>query len=376
MPKRTDNIHKRKDGRWEGRYKKGRYPDGTIIYGSVYGKSYKEAKEKLALVPKADDSVLIKKRTEKTFADVFELWMENNRIRLKGATLNKYQNIIDTHIIPELGNYKLTQINATLINSFLTKKQESGRINGSKPLAPSYVRSIVLVINAAINFAVKEGLCQPLKTPINKPSEPKPDFVVLDFNEQKQLEQYLCTEITFETVGILISLHTGLRFGEVCALRWEDVDFINCIIKVRHTVARVKNYDETVSQKSKLIIDTPKTKSSKRDIPISSVLFPILCGLYDKATSEFVLSDNASFMKPRTYEYRFHRLLNEVGIASVNFHALRHTFATRCIEAGVDVKSLSEILGHANVSITLNTYVHSSMDMKRNQIEKLVSLTA
>lgn len=150
----------------------------------------------------------------------------------------------------------------------------------------------------------------------------------------------------------------------------------NHIIKVRHTVARVKNSDARFGNSSCLILDTPKTAASTRDIPISSALLPILTIINNQSSSKFVVSNSESFLSPRTFEYRYHRLLEESGIASINYHALRHTFATRCIEAGVDVKSLSEMLGHANVGVTLNTYVHSSMELKRTQLEKLITFSA
>ena len=164
-------------------------------------------------------------------------------------------------------------------------------------------------------------------------------------------------------------MNTGLRISEVCALRWNDIDFEAEILHVRSTVARVKG--EGGDCATKLIIDRPKTKASLRDIPISRKLMGALISLYKKRKSEYVVSKKVGFVSPRTYEYRFHKIMMQYDMPAVNYHALRHTFATRCIELGVDVKTLSEILGHANVSITLNTYVHSSMERKREQLEKL-----
>ena len=374
MSKRGDNIHKRKDGRWEGRYKRGRKPDGTIKYGSVYGSSYREVKEKLEIVSLEKNNTPISKKSEKCFGEILALWMDNNQLRLKGGTINKYQNLIDTHISPALGTIKLSELNSTKINSFLSEKLSSGRIDNKGGLSPSYVRSIMLVISAALNFAVKENMCLPLKSPICKPTINKADISILNLKEQKELESYLIRELDFTETGIFLSLHTGLRIGEVCALLWEDVDLQNKIIKIRHTVARVKSDD--TSNTTHLIIDTPKTKASIRDIPISSALLPILMRMKEKSVSPYVISNTNSFVAPRTYEYRYHRILEKCNINSVNYHALRHTFATRCIEAGVDVKSLSEILGHANVGITLTTYVHSSLEMKRSQLEKLSLLCA
>ena len=299
-----------------------------------------------------------------------------NRIRLKGGTINKYQNLIDTHIMPELGRVKLSELDSTMINTFLTKKMTSGRVDHKGGLSASYVRSIMLVISSSIKYAVEEQMCLPLKTPICKPSTTKKDLPVLSRDEQKHLEQYLLSDLDNTKAGILISLHTGLRIGEICALTWDDVDLQNHIIKVRHTVARVKNSDARFGSSSCLILDTPKTAASTRDIPISSALLPILTIINNQASSKFVVSNSETFLSPRTFEYRYHRLLEESGIASINYHALRHTFATRCIEAGVDVKSLSEMLGHANVGVTLNTYVHSSMELKRTQLEKLITFSA
>lgn len=376
MSKRGDNIHKRKDGRWEGRFKKGRKADGTIIYGSLYGKTYKEVKTKLSDLPKIEQNLQLPQNQERTFGEVLSLWMEHNRIRLKGGTVNKYQNLIDTHIMPELGRVKLSALDSTMINTFLTQKMISGRLDNKGGLSASYVRSIMLIVSSSMKYAVEEQMCLPLKTPICKPSATKKDLPILNKDEQKRLERHLLSDLDNTKAGILISLHTGLRIGEICALAWEDVDLQNHIIKVRHTVARVRKSDSRIDNSSCLILDTPKTTASTRDIPISSALLPILTTIRNQSSSKFVVSDSQTFLSPRTFEYRYHRLLEESGIASINYHALRHTFATRCIEAGVDVKSLSEMLGHANVGVTLNTYVHSSMELKRVQLEKLITFSA
>lgn len=376
MSKRGENIHKRKDGRWEGRYKKGRKFDGTLIYGSVYAKTYREVKEKLALAAANPEGVAAQKKGEVCFGEVLFLWLENNKVRHKGATINKYQYLINKHIIPELGDMKLSAVSSTVINSFLMEKMQNGRLNKKGGLSSSYVRSIMLIINSALKFAVDEQMCKPIKSQIYKPSIQKKEVTILSIEEQKQLENYLFAELDSTCIGILVSLYTGMRIGEICALRWEDIDLTNNIIYVRHTISRVLNNNITDKGNSKLTIDTPKTKASNRVIPIPSVLMSVLEKKSETLCSEFLVSDAKDFISPRTYEYRYHRLLEKCGLPSVNYHVLRHTFATRCIEAGVDVKSLSEILGHSNVSITLNTYVHSSMELKRSQLEKLSILTS
>lgn len=372
MPKRGEHIHKRKDGRWEGRYKNGVNDYGKTVYLSVYGKTYSEVKGKLNLIIQKEKLQHNPIGRERTLKEVILLWMDANKIKHKGATETKYENLIEKHILPELGSLRISSVTTFRLNDFMEKKLESGRLDNKGGLSASYVRMIMLIITSALQFAVNEQMCQPLKTPIHKPSPQKHELPILCVAEQKKLEFQLVHEINNTKLGILLSLHTGLRIGEVCALTWNDIDFENRIIHVRSTVARIK--DHTGENATKLVIDKPKTKSSMRDIPISEQLFPLLKSLYNQAVSSYVISNHSGFVSPRTYEYRYHKILDESGVSQINYHALRHTFATRCIEVGVDVKTLSEILGHANVSITLNTYVHSSMDLKRTQLEKLSTL--
>lgn len=308
------------------------------------------------------------------FRDVLNLWLENNRIRHKGATVIRYRYLIDRHILPILGDYRVSELTAPVVNSFLTQKLQEGRLDKHGSLSASYVSSIMLIIRSALKFAADEQMCMPLRSPIYKPASPKKELVILSIEEQRQLESYLTKELDLTGLGVLISLHTGLRIGEICALTWGDIDMKSHIIHVRHTVARVQATGNPDSGTSKLIIDVPKTKTSLRDIPISSALLPSLQRAGTMCESQYVVSECGDFVSPRTFEYRYHCLLRDCGIRQINYHGLRHTFATRCIEAGVDIKSLSEILGHSNVAITLSTYVHSSMEMKRIQLEKLVAL--
>ena len=308
------------------------------------------------------------KNEDYLFKEILYSWLEVNRLRYKGSTERKYRYLIETHIIPKLGNVEISSLSAIKINSFLEEKMKEGRIDKNGGLSASYVRSIMLIINSAMKYAVNEELCLPLKTPIYKPVSASKKMKILKLSEQKELENYLFNHINNTNIGILLSLYAGLRIGEVCALSWCDVDLTENIIHVRSTVTR-ENADN--STYSRLCISSPKTCASIRDIPISASIKPLLVTLRENSPSPYVISSKATFLSPRTYEYRYHRILENCGLPNINYHALRHTFATRCIEAGVDVKSLSEILGHANVSITLNTYVHSSMEFKASQIEKL-----
>lgn len=372
MPRRGDNIRKRKDGRWEARYRLTDSNGNTRKYGSVYGKTYQEAKGKRDMIIKQG----IEKSSSKEilFKDLLKAWQDANRVRIKEASVSRYQNLIETHILPELGDKKLKQINIPAINRFVTSKLDNGRLDGTGGLSPAYVRSIILIISAALKYGATEGLCEPLRSPIVKPSVVKKDICVLCYSHQTRLEKELLTDITEEKLLIYITLYTGLRIGEVCALRWDDINLESKIIFVRQTVSRIWVY-ENEKKSSSLTIGPPKTGSSMRCIPICSRLYEIIMKFPRRKASGYVLpcNDGSSFISPRTFEYRYKKLLQLCSLDPINYHTLRHTFATRCIEHGVDIKSLSEILGHADASITLNTYVHSSIELKRLQLEKLTS---
>lgn len=371
MSKRGENIRKRKDGRWEGRYKI------NTLYGekicSVYGKTYADCKEKLLCCKsRPNQKILSHYPKDKSFEEILRLWLMSNRIKNKGSTEHKYLFMIERHIIPQLGRMKVSELTSVIINQFLDEKLLSGSLNGSKKLSSSYVRTLSIIISSSLKFAMDEGYCQNGVFSINKPSIEKKDLQILTIEAQNQFECLVSNSIDNIKLGTLIALHTGLRIGEICALSWNDIDLENKVIHIRHTISRIRDKEN----KTKLIIDKPKTQSSNRDIPISSVLFPILKYMKSKSSGNFVVSNTNDFMSTRTFDYKYKKMLKECGLAQINFHALRHTFATRCVESGVDIKTLSELLGHSSVSTTLDIYVHSSLEIKRIQLEKLYSNSA
>ena len=370
MPKRGENIHKRKDGRWEARYKKGIDGNGKTIYGSIYANTYREVKAKLQLKLQDLASGFVSVKEHYTFREAACLWLKDSQLSLKGASVYRYENLLNTHILPAFGNQRIDQITGTDINAFLAAKLVSGRADGKGGLSPSYVRSIMLVVKSVLTYASENRMCIPLQSKISKPQAIAKELPVLTKNEQDFLVNMCLTQTDETKVCVLLSLYAGLRIGEVCALEWEDVDLENRLIHVRKTVSRISGSAENMTQ-STLVITRPKTIASFRDIPICSWLVPVLKELHDMRRSSFVASSQPGFVSPRTFDYRYHKLLRMAGIQTINYHALRHTFATRCIEAGIDVKTLSELLGHTDASITLNTYVHSSMERKRTQLELL-----
>lgn len=373
MPRRGDNIRKRKDGRWEARYVTDDNEGLSKKYASVYGKSYQEAREKREQIIKHSKEE-VRYSKDLYFRDVLKSWQDSNRVRLKDSSVSRYQNLIDTHILPELGNRRMSQINASVINRFLTAKLKTGRLDKTGGLSASYVRSITLIISSAINYGVSEKMCKPLCSHITKPTVTRKELTVLSESEQSRLENELLDNMNEEKLLIFITLYTGLRIGEICALRWEDISLESNLLYVRKTVSRVW-YIENGRKRSRLIVDLPKTKSSYRCIPICSKLSSVISAFLFRHRTGYMLSgvNDTDFVSPRTFEYRYKKIMKKANVRLVNYHALRHTFATRCIERGVDIKTLSEILGHADASITLNTYVHSSVDLKRIQLEKIAS---
>lgn len=366
MSKKGENIRKRKDGRWEGRYIANRDHMGRAIYRSLYGKTYSEVKQRMKqqrMYPKEK----ISEAYDVNLGTVLNKWLENNKIRYKPATYLKYQYLIERHILPSIGKFKVKDLTASNINTFLNIKLISGGLQTKGALSSSYVRTMALIINAALNYAVAEELCAPMKSSIYKPTPRQPKIKTLSHMEYNTLSVYCAENQNLTNLGIQIALNTGLRVGEICALKWSDIDIKNHLIHVNSTISRVGNKEK----KCLWILGAPKTTAAIRDIPISNKIESILLTAKQNATSNYVVSENENFINPRTFEYRYHKELNISGVVDINFHGLRHTFATRCVEGGMDIKTLSEILGHSNVSVTLNTYVHSSTELKKAQLNKV-----
>lgn len=287
-----------------------------------------------------------------SFSQLISLWQKVNSTRQKGATRWKYQYLIERHILPELGHYALHQLSSDLLDSFVNSKLRQGRLAGGG-LSPSYVRRMAGIIHSVLVFAAEEGVAISVKRPVRKPSVIRREITVLTVAEQKLLEQCLLAAPSPTELGILLSLNTGLRIGEVCALSWDSIDLYDNTLSVGGTVVRIPAAGNGAAERT-LAIDTPKTPSSRRKIPIPSKLHAALRQQKPDQPGHYLLSGPTSILSPRTYEYRFHRVLAQSGVRPINYHVLRHTFATRCIELGMDIKTLSELLGHANPTITLN----------------------
>lgn len=375
MSRRGENIRKRKDNRWEGRYIESYNENGKARYKSIYGKSYLEVKLALTdIKQQLSKNDYLMQPNNITFREVLYLWLKNRKLQLKPQTYAKYNDLIEKHIIVYFGSKLIKKIDATQINDFLIYKSTAGKLDESGGMSTSCLKTLIFIINSAFKFASGMGYCYPLKGSIISLGKRNKSIDVFSKSEQAQLEKYIIENLDERKVGVLISLYTGLRIGEICGLKWEDIDFDTNTIHVRRTVERIKNTDSSITKsKTRLILCDVKTGSSNRIVPIPLKLVCILKKFKNLKQAHVLQGKNYLYTDPRVIQYSFYKYLDDCNLRRINFHTLRHTFATRCIESGMDVKSLSEILGHSNVNITLSTYVHSSLDHKRTQIEAMAA---
>lgn len=368
MAKTATNIYKRKDGRWEGRYKKGYRDDGKASYGYIYGKCFNEVYDRLREL-EMESPKAIKSKADATFKRIGDMWLSKIRLQVKTSTCSQYHYILKGSIYPALGGVKLKRLSQSDIEAFTQEKLGYSNQSGENLSAKS-VRDMLAIIKSILDFAFERGYIENPIT-VTFPKVAKKEMRVLTQMEQDALESMLVDDcFNRYKLGILICLYTGLRLGEICALQWGDIDFQSRTLYVRRTVQRIKSSAKG-EKKTSILIGTPKTDNSIRQIPLPEFLVRLLED-FKKADDCYVLTSiRLQPMDSRTLQNHFKSLMAQAGIKSINFHALRHTFATRCIEAGVDAKTLSEILGHSNVNITLSRYVHSSMEQKRASMDKL-----
>ncbi len=381
MARHGENIRKRKDGRWEGRYLVYDKEKEKKVYHSVYGRSYNEVKEKMLNWALSIRAPIQKERAEcplacyfaephrvdmagkLLFTDMAEEWLAEIQKLRKPSTHIKYSFICHGHLKRMFTDVYISDITDTMVKKCLDPS-----------LSASSVKSIYCVLGQILRYASQKYLL--ILPEFKRPAETikKKPILVFTGSEQRKLFSLLYQEIDPHKIAILLCLHTGLRLGELCALKWKDIDLCSRLLMVDRTVQRL--YTEGHSTKTILLETAPKSEHSKREIPLSSGSAELLLRFRNEqepAGHERYLFGGQKPLEPRTLQAHYRRFLKEADIPYKNFHTLRHTFATNCIESGTDVRSLSEILGHANVQITLDRYVHPSMDTKRRYLETLSS---
>lgn len=350
MARRGENIYKRKDGRWEGRYKCGFNESGKAKYRSVYGHSYAEVRSKLAPLKASIPAPYTACRL--TVKELFDEWLSAIKLRVKPSTYANYRMKVDKHILPEFGGLRYDSMTFQMLNSFVQKKLDVG-------LSAKYVSDIIIVFKTIAKYAAKVHGFRNILTDVTLPKVHRKEKPLLTNVQQMRLCKYLLKHQSPTALCILLSLYTGLRVGEVCGLMWSDIYFEKSILTVRRTVQRIG----ADANKTRIITDTPKSRTSRREIPIPRFLLKLLRDSRS-IDNHYLLSNSEIVIEPRTLQRRFKSILKKADLPSVSYHSLRHTFATNCLQAGFDVKTLSEILGHASVETTLNRYVHTSMERK------------
>lgn len=301
---------------------------------------------------------------EKTINQITEEWKEEKKKYVKKSTYAAYQLLIQNHIKPYFGD--LYKVNEEKVQQFVFDKLDAG-------LSEKTIRDIIIVLKMILKFGIKNGYLEYVQIDAKFPSkQEKKDLDVLSKADQKKFMEHLRNNFTFKNLGIFICLSTGMRIGEICGLRWCDVDTAEGVIKVRHTLQRVYII-EGETRHTELLLDTPKTANSVRDIPMSSELLKMLKSL-NKVVNEnyYVISNDIKPIEPRTYRNYYKKLCKQLDIPELKFHGLRHSFATRCIESKADYKTVSVLLGHSNISTTLNLYVHPNKEQKKKTIDKML----
>ena len=366
MSRRGENIYKRKDGRYEGRYVIGKTQAGKTRFGYVYARQYAEAR-----------MLLLQKKAERlhadrpsfayrgTLADWMEHWMENELLgSVKESSWQTYRNLLTRHLLPRLGGYALTQLTPKVIHSFIEELEASG-------LAENTIRGVYRLLSSAMRYALDEGVirknpCRRIHIQHREHGEQR----VLNRSEQEKLRQ---TADDTRDLPALLSLYTGMRLGEICALKWTDIDWEQGTITVRRTVQRIAGRSiESNGQRTLLMIGTPKSRRSCRVIPVPEFILALLRErMQNSGESPYVFGKASAAADPRTIQRRFSRLAKKLGLSGAHFHTLRHSFATCLLELGVDVKTVSALLGHGSARTTLDFYAHSLSEQQRAAVTLL-----
>lgn len=304
---------------------------------------------------------LLKMRRIK-FKQIAEEWLETKKINVKESTYCNYRYTMNRYIIPKFGNMSTKQLEKYNFNEFVDELM--------KELSTSSIRDILCVLKGILNYANDEYECKFKIQKIVSPKSKRKNLKIMSRREKSRLENYCIKEKSLKALGIVICLNTGMRIGEICALKWEEINLERRIIYVKYTLQRI--YDDN-TKKTKVVIDVPKTRNSIREIPISNKLYELLKELKKNHNPDdyFLTGECEKYVEPRSYQSFFSGVLKKCKIKHYKFHCLRHYFATECIAVGMDVKTLSIILGHSSVDITLNRYVHSDFSRQKKFLEKI-----
>lgn len=300
---------------------------------------------------------------KKQISEVIRLWKTDKKQYVKKSSFSAYTLLIENHILPDFG--ESYEVEEAEVQAFVFRKLELG-------LSHKTIKDILIVLKMILKFGAKHKWLDYTPFDIQFPTVRESQHIeVLSRSDQKKIMNYIQEHFTFRNLGVYICLSSGMRIGEICALTWQDIDIENGIICVNQTIQRIYVIEEG-SRKTELILDTPKTKNSIREIPMNKDLIRLIKPIKKIVNpSFFVLTNDAKPTEPRTYRSFYKNLMRYLGIPELKFHGLRHSFATRCIESNCDYKTVSVLLGHSNISTTLNLYVHPNMEQKKKAIEQM-----
>jgi integrase len=300
----------------------------------------------------------------KTISEIVSFWKADKKQYVKRSSLSAYILLLENHLIPVFGAKQ--DIDEQEVQTFVFQKLEQG-------LSQKTIKDILIVLKMVLKFGVKNKWLEHRQLDIQFPTErTKQGIEVLSRHHQKKMMQYIQEHFTFRNIGVYICLCSGMRIGEICALTWEDIDTESGIINIRRTIQRIYTIENDV-RKTEVILDSPKTKNSIREIPLNKDLLKMLKPIKKIVNPSFyVLTNEAKPTEPRTYRAYYKNLMRVLEMPKLKFHGLRHSFATRCIESKCDYKTVSVLLGHANISTTLNLYVHPNLEQKKKAIDQML----
>ena len=362
--KRGENIYKRKDGRWEGRYIKGKNEQGKTKYGYVYGYSYQEVQRKLYPL-KLKYFMVRETRGSATlpFDVLATYWLREQREVVKVSTYASYQYKLTHYVSPIIGQISLNELTR------LDGQQLIWTLR--KTLQISTIQVIMGIVKSCLNYALEIGYLEnnPFRF-VKLPKKRKEKVHALKRSEQKRLMKVAAEEKKEYGLTTITALLTGMRIGEIAALKWTDIDFEENIISVSHTYQRIQLKQGT--KRTQLLYDSAKTEGSSRKIPLGHYLKQLLLNhAKKKETTIFVFGKGEAATEPRTLTYHFNRIRKKANLPKVHFHQLRHTFATRCLEVSKNISSVSAVLGHSSTKMTLDVYGDSMIETRLDMLEKM-----
>ena len=301
-----------------------------------------------------------------SFYDACLKWQADRARFVKETSMAAYSLTITNHLVPRFE--WLDEITSSSIQDLVEWESDKGE-------SPTTIKGIIVVLKMVMKYCVRQGWIEPNPIDVHLPVRTrKPDPQVLTIDEEKLLLGWLTSHPTLKNIGVLFCLCCGLRIGEVCGLKWEDFDQNRRVIHIRRTVHRIYRPGKETG-KSELTLGRPKTEDSRREVPVAKFLAHIINKVYPESPEDkYILSGYRQPLDPQTFRANFKKVTSTLGLKTRKIHSLRHTFATRCLESNCDVKTLSALFGHSDVSTTLNLYVHPGIEQKRRCVEDMMNL--